>query len=210
MGPRSKHRKDITARVTTGLPPQFCQDVLGLNLSSLRQFKKRSQDTNIQPALLKESRSEGNGRVAWSPAFEAEIVRFFESRTEILSGANTHTRKLLMNKGLLEAEFYAELPALLRRAVQSDPDMRPDDEKAEHVLTIMQKNVLAAECVSEQPDFSEAEEYKSRLDAELQRLLTSYLLHRSVVVLRYFMSCFQGALSKKCMSTYARMDWSRK
>ena len=84
-----------------------------------------------------------------------------------------------MNKGRLEVEFHAEFPAILRRAVDRDPGMRPDAQKREQVLTLMEKNVLAAESAAEREGFSEAEEYKSRLDAELQRsgALLSHYLH---------------------------------
>jgi hypothetical protein len=184
LGQKSKHRKDIATRVTKGLPPQFCQDVLGFDKASLRQFKKRSKESTSEPALIQESRSEGSGRVAWSAEFQAQLATFFKSRTEILSGAKTHTRKLLMSKGRLEVEFHAEFPAILRRAVERDPGMRPDAQKREQVLTIMEKNVLAAESAAEREGFSEAEEYKCRLDAELQRSveLLSHYLHSVFLV----------------------------
>ena len=169
MGPRSKHRKIIATRVTKGLPPNFCEEVLGFNAASLRQFRKQIRDNPSKPALLSEHRNEEKGRVCWSPAFEGEVARFFKSRTEILSGANTHTRKLLMNKGRLEAEFHAELPAILRSAVRHDPDMRPNTKKPNRILTEMEKNTLAAEYAADQPGFAQADEYSRRLDAELQR-----------------------------------------
>ena len=93
-----------------------------------------------------------------------------------MSGADTHTRKLLMSKSRLEAEFHAELPQILRRAVQSDSSMLPDPGKTRHVLTAMQKNVLSAVYMAKQPHFSLSEEYKSRLDAELQRHFFSCLV----------------------------------
>jgi hypothetical protein len=73
-----------------------------------------------------------------------------------------------MTKGRLEAEFYAHYPALLRRVAELEPSVR-DDIKATQYMTVLQKSVLAAENAAQQPNFSEAEEYKSRLDAELQR-----------------------------------------
>ena len=164
LGLKSKHRKDIATRVTKGLPPGFCKEVLGFNPTTLRQYRRRANESTEKPALFSEGRSEEKGRVGWSSEFEAQVATFFESRTEILSGANTHTRRLLMRKGRLEVEFHAELPAMLRRSVQNDPGMRPEETKRGHILTAMEKNVLAAEHAAAQPDFSEAEEYKLRLD----------------------------------------------
>ena len=167
MPARSKHRAAIAHRVARGLPPSVCKEILGLKPSYLRKVRQREL-VNSNPALVTEHRDEGSGRVRWSAVYTDQIKSFFESRTEILSGAKTHTRRLLMTKGRLEAEFYAHYPALLRRVAELEPSVR-DDIKATQYMTVLQKSVLAAENAAQQPNFSEAEEYKSRLDAELQR-----------------------------------------
>ena len=169
MGARSKHRRVFAIRVTKGLPPAFCQKILGFNPSSLRKFNQRDREDSSKPALFSEGRNDEKGRASFSPTFEREVGKFFESRTAILSGANTHTRKLLMPKARFEAEFHAEVPAILRRAVLQDSNLRPDVSKPDRILTAMQKNVLAAEYACTRDAFSEAEEYRLRLDAYLQR-----------------------------------------
>ena len=73
-----------------------------------------------------------------------------------------------MTKIRLEIEFEAQYPAMLRKLSELDPDIRPDN-KSKKYLTTLQKNVLAAEFVAEDADFSESEEYNSRLQAALQR-----------------------------------------
>ena len=73
-----------------------------------------------------------------------------------------------MTKIRLEIEFEAHYPAMLRKLSELDPDIRPDN-KSKKYLTTLQKNVLAAEFVAEDADFSESEEYNSRLQAALQR-----------------------------------------
>ena len=105
----------------------------------------------------------------WVPEYEEEVARFFEARTQILSGANTHTRKLLMNKGRLEIEFEAQYPAMLRKVVELEPSIRPDPT-SNTVLSRLQQDVLAAEFAAEQENFCDAEEYKTRLEAALERL----------------------------------------
>ena len=170
LGSSSKHRTHIASRVTTGLPPQFCQDVLGFDKAYLRKTRQRqhNRDTNELPALLSEGRNEACARVRWSPEFRAGIKSFFISRTEILSGANTHTRRLLMNKGRLEAEFHAHYPSMLRKIAEYDPEV-VSDIKSMQILTALEKNILAAQYAAKQDGFSEAEEYRLRLEAVLQR-----------------------------------------
>ena len=73
-----------------------------------------------------------------------------------------------MTKLRLEIEFEAQYPAMLRKLSELDPDIWPDN-KSKKYLTTLQKNVLAAEFVAEDADFSESEEYNSRLQAALQR-----------------------------------------
>ena len=170
FGARSKHRKDLATRVTKGLPPQFCQDVLGFKSSYLRKSRQRQRDDSTLPALVTESRTDTSGRMRWVPEYEQEVARFFESRTQILSGANTHTRKLLMNKGRLEIEFEAQYPAILKKVVELEPSIRPDPT-SNTVLSRLQQDVLAAEFAAEQDNFCDAEEYKTRLEAALERLV---------------------------------------
>ena len=168
LGARSKHRKSIATRVTKGLPPEFCEDILAFKKSYLRKARQRESENVRKPSLLQEKRDEQTKRVRWGATYVEEIVKFFESRTEILSGANTLTRRLLINKGRLEAEFCAEYPAILRKIVRRDPSIRPDPNSG-LILTTLQQNVLAAEYAANQPDFSQAEEYQERLNNELQR-----------------------------------------
>jgi hypothetical protein len=175
LGVRSKHRKDIASSVTRDLPAQFCTKVLGFKPTYLRKARQREskgrQRASIEstaPALITEGRDETKGRKCWKDDFKAVLATFFRSRAEILSGANTHTRRLLMTKIRLEIEFEAQYPAMLRKLSELDPDIRPDN-KSKKYLTTLQKNVLAAEFVAEDADFSESEEYNSRLQAALQR-----------------------------------------
>ena len=72
-------------------------------------------------------------------------------------------------KGRVEAELYAEFPAVLRQAASRDPDMLPDSSKPNKVLTSMQKNLLASIHAATQYSFNQATEYKTRLDTELER-----------------------------------------
>ena len=58
---------------------------------------------------------------------------------------------------------------MLRRVVELDPCLRPSADTK--VLTKLQKDILAAEFAAEQDNFCEAEEYKTRLDATLERLV---------------------------------------
>jgi hypothetical protein len=138
LGQRSKHRGHLALKVTKDLPPAFCKEVLAFDPALIRQGRKRERDNPSAPALVTDHRSE-NGRARWSPEFEIELGNFFISRTEILSGAKTNTRRLLKPKGRVEAELYAEFPAVLRQAASRDPDMLPDSSKPNKVLTSMQK-----------------------------------------------------------------------
>jgi hypothetical protein len=150
------------------LPPAFCKEVLAFDPALIRQGRKRERDNPSAPALVTDHRSE-NGRARWSPEFEIELGNFFISRTEILSGAKTNTRRLLKPKGRVEAELYAEFPAVLRQAASRDPDMLPDSSKPNKVLTSMQKHLLASIHAATQYSFNQATEYKTRLDTELER-----------------------------------------
>jgi hypothetical protein len=168
LGQRSKHRGHLALKVTKDLPPAFCKEVLAFDPALIRQGRKRERDNPSAPALVTDHRSE-NGRARWSPEFEIELGNFFISRTEILSGAKTNTRRLLKPKGRVEAELYAEFPAVLRQAASRDPDMLPDSSKPNKVLTSMQKNLLASIHAATQYSFNQATEYKTRLDTELER-----------------------------------------
>ena len=104
-GSRSKHRGSMATRITKGLPPQFCRDALAFDPAYLRQMKKRELAGGTAPSLLTDSRTE-LGRANWSTEFLVEVSNFFMSRTHIISGANTSTRRLLMRKERFEVEFY--------------------------------------------------------------------------------------------------------
>ena len=170
MGVRSKHRKDMTARIVKGLPPAFTREVLGIKSSYLRQLKKREHDVSscTVPSLISECRDDSKGRVRFSAEFRQLMTAFFMDNTVILSGADTETRRLLMNKGRLEAEFEVRYPSLLRKLATLDPAVRPDPESKAN-LTVLQMNILTAEAVADAEGFSEAEEYKQRLEVVLQR-----------------------------------------
>ena len=120
------------------------------------------------PSLISEGRDESRGRERWSSEFRRLLADFFTSRTAILSGADTETRRLLMNKGRLEAEFESQYPSMLRKLLKLEPSIRPEP-KSTVQLTALQKNALAAEAAGEEYGFSEAEEYKSRLEGVFQR-----------------------------------------
>ena len=168
LGDRSKHRREVAMRVCKDLPVQFCNIVLGVKPTYLRKVRQRHRKDTNTPALFSEHRTETQGRVRHTEDFQNAVGRFLESRTEILSGANTHTRRLLMSKGRLEVEFEANYPALLRKVAEIDPSILPDPT-AGAVLTKLQKNVIAARFASEQDGFCEAEEYQTRLNAALER-----------------------------------------
>ena len=168
LKPRSKHRGSIAVRVCAGLPPQFCASALGFSPSYNRQARKRDLAMQIPNALETESRTE-TGRVTTSDALTLEYIKYLESRSAIFSGAKTGTLTLTMTMDRLEAELYAEQPAIIRRAVRQDPTMRPDVTKPQKYLTRRQMDVLAAEHATTQVGFSDSEEYKVRLEAELQR-----------------------------------------
>jgi hypothetical protein len=139
---------------------------------------KSSTSSMRVPDLITEGRIEGDrGRERWSPAIRSEIANFFKSRTEIMSGANTHTRKLLMSKGRLEIEFEAEYPAILRKTLRIEPSLHPNHKRpesrsssvTEKALTRFQKDLIAADFAADQENFSAANEYTTRLDVALQR-----------------------------------------
>ena len=102
--------------------------VLDLNPASLRKNRERQNNATDPPALLVESRTEGAGRDTWSQAMVDAILDFFNSRTHIMSGASTETRQLLMTKKRLQAELYAEYPALFRTVAEQDPP--PENTRA--------------------------------------------------------------------------------
>ena len=164
LGVRSKHRQSIANAITEGLPAKFCAASLGFSSSYVRQSRKRGRE-NPTPALLTESRTEGKGRTTTNDALTTENVKFFNTRSSIWSGSKTYTRKLTMPKERVEVELYAEQPAILRRAVKNDPSLLSDIVPNKH-LTRRQMDMLAAEHAAQQDGFSEAQEYKSRLETE--------------------------------------------
>jgi len=99
LGEKSKHRAAIDTRVTAELPPQFYQKSLAFDPAYVRQAKKREREASSVPLLVTESRAEVAGRVIYNPEIEVEFGVFFESRTHIISGGSTNTRKLLMPSG---------------------------------------------------------------------------------------------------------------
>ena len=173
LGQRSKHRQHLLTRITKGLPPSFCKETLNVKASYLRKARQREDEDDTPPALLEEGRKEGDGRHAWGETYEAEVKRFFESRTEIMSGADTHTRRLLMTKGRLEIEFEAQYPAMLRKITELEPDLIKLTSE-NRLLTQKQKDMLAAVFAADQPQFSAAEEYRTRLEAALERYICMY------------------------------------
>lgn len=167
LGGKSKHRAAIATRVTAELPPQFYQKSLAFDPAYVRQAKKREREASSVPLLVTESRAEVAGRVIYNPEIEVEFGVFFESRTHIISGGSTNTRKLLMPKWRCEAEGNAEYPEMLRRAAQRDPSLIPTRQN--QILTKQDKDVLAALHAAGAASFLQSVEYSQRLEAELDR-----------------------------------------
>ena len=173
MGSKSKHRKDLAIQVTAGLPAIFCQTVLGFDAAYLGQVRKRHRDAPNEPALLTESRTESGYRNSKASILSTLLVEFFESRSYIESGSDTPCRVLTITMDRLEAELFAETPAILRRLHKREPSQCPVASfPADKLLTRLQMDIMAAAIDAErQADFSAAEEYSARLEAELQRFV---------------------------------------
>ena len=166
-GQRSKHRGQIMLRITEGIPPLLCQQYFSVDPAYLRKQKSRQNLESSSPAIVRESRDESGGRRSVPEALEQELLAFFFERSHIESGAKTHTRIVTSTLKQLGLELYAASPGIYRKVAQKDPDLRP--KHAEKRLTRLEMNILAAEHQRTQGNFSEGEEYRTRLAEAIQR-----------------------------------------
>ena len=95
------------------------------------------------------------------------IVDFFYSRTSVRSGAKRLlTRRLGLQKHMLQCQFYVKYPQLLRHYRKRCPPLRKQNQ-----MTKLQADTRAAVWAAVQPGISEEIEYKSRYDKAMREYL---------------------------------------
>ena len=176
MGQRSKHRSQLVARVSEGLPTKWFAETLGVKASYVRHAKKLKLD-NLETPLLTEGRTEGAGRQSFPLALEQEIKAFFYRNTSIFSGASSETRKLTITKTRLEALLEAEWPSMLRTVLARDPSLLP--KSADGVKTKLQREFLLCQADAKEDNFDEVDEYQRRLEKK-ERENSEDLMYQSL------------------------------